>query len=67
MPKSPLSPREKQVLAQLATRNTVAAIANELYISVATVKTHSARIYEKLDAENRNDAVERAVALGLLA
>jgi two-component system invasion response regulator UvrY len=65
-PKLALSPRERQVLAHLATRASVAVIASELYISVATVKTHSARIYEKLDADSRYEAVERAVALGIL-
>ena len=66
-PKLALSPRERQVLAMLATRNSVAVIASELFISVATVKTHSGRIYEKLDADGRYEAVERAIALGLLA
>lgn len=61
-----LSTRERQVLAQLATRRTLAAIAGELYVSLATVKTHAGRIYGKLDAHGREEAVERAVALGLL-
>lgn len=61
-----LSTREQQVLVLLATRRTLAAIASELYVSLATVKTHAARIYDKLDAHGRQEAVERAVALGLL-
>lgn len=61
-----LSTRERQVLAQLATRRTLAAIAGELYVSLATVKTHASRIYGKLEAHGRDEAVERAVALGLL-
>jgi DNA-binding NarL/FixJ family response regulator len=61
-----LSARERQVLGQLATRRTLASIAGELYVSLATVKTHAGRIYGKLDAHGREEAVERAVALGLL-
>jgi Bacterial regulatory proteins, luxR family len=38
-----------------------------LTLSVNTVRTHLRRLYEKLDAHSRTEAVERARALGLLA
>jgi DNA-binding NarL/FixJ family response regulator len=62
-----LTGREEQVLGLLATRRTLAEIADELYVSHATVKTHAARLYAKLSVGSRQEAVERAVALGVLA
>ena len=41
-------------------------IADALYVTPATVKTHLAHIYAKLGATGRQDAVARAVALGVL-
>jgi LuxR family transcriptional regulator, maltose regulon positive regulatory protein len=41
-------------------------IANELYLSTNTVKTHQRHLYQKLGASSRTEAVERARALGLL-
>ncbi len=52
---SPLSPREKEV-ARLAARGyTNAQIAEELFISVETVKRHMATIFEKLGIESRKE------------
>ena len=42
-------------------------IADELYLSVNTVKTHMRHLYDKLGAHRRHQAVEQARALGLLA
>ena len=42
-------------------------IANELYLSMNTVKTHQHHLYRKLDVRTRTQAVEWARALGLLA
>jgi hypothetical protein len=42
-------------------------IAGDLLVSVNTVKAHIKHLYAKLDTHHRNDAVERARALGLLA
>jgi hypothetical protein len=42
-------------------------IADEMYLSVNTVKTHMRHLYDKLGARRRHEAVEQARALGLLA
>jgi LuxR family maltose regulon positive regulatory protein len=63
---SPLTFKEGQVLARLARGESNAAIAEALYISPATVKSHLASIYAKLDVRTRHEATSRAVALGLL-
>jgi DNA-binding NarL/FixJ family response regulator len=61
-----LTVKEREVLARLAEGRSNRAIAAALHVTPATVKTHLAHIYEKLDARDRHDAVVRAVALGLL-
>jgi ATP/maltotriose-dependent transcriptional regulator MalT len=60
-----LSPRERKVLAQVQRGLTVAAIANELYISPNTVKTHLRRLYRKLGVSTREEAMRAARSLGL--
>jgi LuxR family transcriptional regulator, maltose regulon positive regulatory protein len=62
-----LSPSESRVLGYLPTNLSAPEIASELYLSVNTVKSHMRRIYEKLAAHNRKQAVARARELGLLA
>jgi LuxR family maltose regulon positive regulatory protein len=66
-PSEPLSPPELRVLRFLPRNLTAPEMAGELFLSVNTVKTHMRRIYSKLDAHTRADAVRRARALGLLA
>jgi DNA-binding NarL/FixJ family response regulator len=61
-----LTAKEREVLARLAEGRSNAAIAAALHVTPATVKTHLAHIYEKLGAGDRNEALVRAVALGLL-
>jgi DNA-binding CsgD family transcriptional regulator len=61
-----LTPREVEVLYLLATGATNQTIADELVISLATVKTHVSRILAKLDVRTRGEAVSRARALKLL-
>lgn len=61
-----LSPAEAKVLAQLATHLPVPKIAEELFLSPATVRTHAANIYRKLGVHSRSEAVEAARARGLL-
>lgn len=62
----PLSEREVRVLQLLATSLSNRQIANELIVSINTVKTQIKSIYAKLDAHSREDAVDRARALKLL-
>ena len=61
-----LSPRETEVLRLLHEGLSVPAIAVEMYISVSTVKTYVARIYEKLGAGNRAQALMAALHHGLI-
>ncbi len=62
-----LTRREQEVLEQLATGATNAAIAGELHLSARTVAHHVSAILAKLDAPNRTSAIEHARARGLLA
>ena len=62
----PLTPREIQVLEQLAEGLPNKAIATRLQISDQTVKFHVSSIAGKLGARNRTDAVRRAVRRGLI-
>lgn len=63
---SPLTPREQAVLVGLAAGLSNQEIAARLYVSVTTVKTHLGHIYEKLRVTDRRQAIERALASGLL-
>lgn len=65
--RSGLSKKELEVLAELSAGLTYREIAASLVIGHATVKTHLVHIYAKLDVRNRQEAVVRALALGLLA
>ena len=62
----PLSEPELRVLRYLPSNLTTPELAGELFLSVNTVKTHMRRIYAKLGAHNRSEAVRRARAVGLL-
>jgi DNA-binding NarL/FixJ family response regulator len=62
----PLSERELEVLALLASGKTNAEIAKDLFVAVGTVKSHVNNIYRKLDAGNRTEAVTQARELKLL-
>jgi DNA-binding NarL/FixJ family response regulator len=61
-----VSPREREVLGLLADGLAVAQIARTLYISESTAKTHISKIYEKLGAGNRAQAIMSAMRLGLI-
>jgi LuxR family maltose regulon positive regulatory protein len=63
----PLSESESRILRYLPTNLSAPEIANEVYLSVNTVKTHMRHLYSKLGAHGRGQAVQRARALGLLA
>ncbi len=62
-----ISPRELEVLKELAAGRSNKEIARRLEVSPNTVKTHVGRLYEKLGAERRTDAVNRARELGIIA
>ena len=64
-PAEPPSPAEVAVL-RLLSGHSIAEIAQALYLSPNTVKSHIRSIYRKLDVNTREAAVTRAVALGLI-
>ncbi|WP_344683363.1 MULTISPECIES: response regulator transcription factor [Actinomycetes] len=61
-----LSTREVELLELLATGLSNQQIARQLFISVATVKTHLVHIYQKLGADNRTAAVRVASERGII-
>lgn len=61
-----LSARETEVLKLLAEGLGVAAIARQLFVSESTAKTHISKIYEKLGAANRAQAIMIAIRSKLL-
>jgi DNA-binding NarL/FixJ family response regulator len=62
-----LSAREMEVLSLLRDGLSVPAIARQMYISYSTAKTYVARLYQKLGATNRAQALMAAVQYGLFA
>ena len=62
----PLSERELEVLALLASGRSNKEIARDLFVAVGTVKTHTNNIYRKLGTKNRAEALARARSLKLL-
>jgi DNA-binding NarL/FixJ family response regulator len=62
-----LTAREVEVLSLLPTGATALAIAGVLFLTEATVKTHLAAIYRKLDAANRAQAVSIGIENNLIA
>ncbi|SFI77577.1 MULTISPECIES: LuxR C-terminal-related transcriptional regulator [unclassified Pseudomonas] len=63
---NPLSQRELEVLQLIALGNSNLEIADRLFISLHTVKTHARRIHSKLGVERRTQAVAKAKTLGLM-
>jgi len=61
-----LTRREAEVLRLLADGHSAPAIGQRLFLATATVKTHLAHLYEKLGVRDRQQAIERALAEGLL-
>lgn len=64
---SALTDAELRVLRLLPTNLSLAAIASQIFLSPNTVKSHTAAIYRKLDANKRADAVDTARQAGLLS
>jgi DNA-binding CsgD family transcriptional regulator len=61
-----ISKRELEVLTLMAKGLSNQEIAEQLFVSLNTVKTHSAKLFEKLDVKRRTQAVETAKKLELL-
>lgn len=61
-----LSERELQVLQELAAGRSNKEIAAQLHVSPNTIKTHVARVFEKLGARRRTEAILRARELGIV-
>ena len=62
----PLTEREREVLRHFSHMLNTAEVASEMYISINTVKAHLKRIYRKLAATHRGEAVRRARQLELI-
>jgi LuxR family maltose regulon positive regulatory protein len=62
----PLSQRELEVLRMLDSELTGPQIAQELYVTLNTLRTHTKRIFTKLDAKTRAAAVRQARDYGLI-
>ncbi|MFE7753148.1 response regulator [Streptomyces sp. NPDC057428] len=65
-PATTLTPRETEILQLVADGLSNAAISKQLFLSQATVKSHLAHIYTKLNADSRTSAVATATAQGLI-
>jgi LuxR family maltose regulon positive regulatory protein len=62
----PLTARELEVLSLIAAGRRNREIANQLVVTIETVKKHTSHIFDKLGAANRTQAVTRARELGLV-
>jgi DNA-binding NarL/FixJ family response regulator len=63
---APLSKREREILQKVADGATTRQVASELGVSPHTVKTHLERIFEKLGANDRAQAVAIAIRTGIV-
>ena len=54
---TPLTKREKEVLSLLPRGLTAKAMASELFLTEATIKSHLATIYRKFEVQNRSQAI----------
>src|SRR6202044_2760755 len=61
-----ITPRELEILALVARGLSNREIATQVFVSENTVKTHCARVFDKLGAARRTQAVQRGKELGLL-
>jgi len=61
-----ITPREMEILEAIAAGLSTREIAARLFVSENTVKTHSSRLFDKLDARRRTQAVQNAREAGLI-
>ena len=61
-----ITPRELEILSQIAAGLSTREIAEKLFVSENTVKTHSSRLFDKLNAKRRTQAVQIAKESGLI-
>ena len=64
--KTGLSKRELEVLELIAKGLSNQEIAERLFVSLNTIKTHSSNVFEKLDVKRRSQAVEKAKRLKII-
>jgi DNA-binding NarL/FixJ family response regulator len=62
-----ITPRELEILEAMAAGFSNREIAERLFVSENTVKTHAGRVFGKLSAQRRTQAVQRAKEAGLIA
>jgi NarL family two-component system response regulator LiaR len=62
-----ITPREHEILTHIAAGLSTREIAEKLFVSENTVKTHASRLFAKLDARRRTQAVQIAKEQGLIA
>jgi two-component system, NarL family, response regulator LiaR len=62
-----ITPREHEILTHIAAGLSTREIAEKLHVSENTVKTHASRLFGKLDARRRTQAVQIAKEQGLIA
>jgi ATP/maltotriose-dependent transcriptional regulator MalT len=62
-----ITPREHEILTHIAAGLSTREIAEKLFVSQNTVKTHASRLFDKLDARRRTQAVQIAKEQGLIA
>jgi NarL family two-component system response regulator LiaR len=61
-----ITPRELEILEVMAAGLSNREISERLFVSENTVKTHAARLFDKLSAQRRTQAVQRAKEAGLI-
>ena len=61
-----LSPREYEVLVKIAQGHSYQEIADQLHVSLSTIKSHASNIFSKMDVQRRTQAVMVAQQKGLL-
>jgi NarL family two-component system response regulator LiaR len=61
-----ITPRELEILQEIAAGHSTREIAARLFVSENTVKTHSSRLFDKLNARRRTQAVQAAREAGLI-